>query len=274
MESLLVVVILVVVLAVMFLRRFDKVAGRGPNRIKDGTNRFDTSDSGEWDHLKGLHITIKHKHETVNWARNVLSTPGEWDHLKGLHTSIKHKHEAINWARHVLSTPDEWVILDTETTGLGNNDVVIQIGVIDLDEQILLDTLLRPTKRKRMSKEAINIHGITMRMLTTAPTLSEILNTLIDISQKKKIIIYNAEFDTRLITQTAYQDNIQIPGGNWVMNCECAMYHYSKFAGKWSDYHQSYTYQKLPSSEHNAIGDCKATLKLMRVMANSEIEKE
>jgi DNA polymerase-3 subunit epsilon len=212
--------------------------------------------------------------EKKKTSRVAVSDSGEWDHLKDLYPSVKHKHEAINWARNVLSTPDEWVILDTETTGINNNDVVIQIGVIDLNEQILLDTLLRPTKRKRMSKEATNIHGITMRMLTNAPTLREIIDTLIDICQKKKIIIYNAEFDTKLLTQTAYQDNIQISEGKWVVNCECAMYHYSRFAGKWSNYHQNYTYQKLPFSEHNSIGDCKATLKLIRMMANTEIEKK
>jgi DNA polymerase-3 subunit epsilon len=110
------------------------------------------------------------------------------------------------------------VILDTETTGIGNNDVVIQIGIIDLRERVLLDTLLRPTKRKRISQEATSRHGISMRMLANVPTLREIIDTLVDISVRKRIIIYNAAFDTRLLSQTAYQDNVPLPGGRWVMN--------------------------------------------------------
>jgi DNA polymerase-3 subunit epsilon len=190
-----------------------------------------------------------------------------------MHHKIQHRNEAIKWAQNVLATPNAWVILDTETTGIGKDDVVIQIGIIDLYKNTLIDSLVRPTKKKSIPIEATSIHGITMDMLLSAPTLSEMLNHLMTITRQKKTIIYNAGFDIRLLNQTIYQDNIHISKGKLIMNYECAMTYYAQFVGQWSDYHQNYVYQKLPSSEHNAIGDCKATLDIIKMMAGTKMKE-
>ena len=39
------------------------------------------------------------------------------------------------------------VFLDVETTGLTGADEVLQIGVVDADHHVLLETLIRPTNR-------------------------------------------------------------------------------------------------------------------------------
>jgi len=184
-----------------------------------------------------------------------------------MHHNIEHRNDAIKWAQNVLAITNEWVILDTETTGIGKDDVVIQIGIIDLDKNILIDSLVRPTRRKSIPAEATNIHGITMDMLSSAPTLSGILDHLMEIIRRKRTIMYNAEFDRRVLNQTMYQDNINILEGEMITNFECAMTYYSRFIGQWSDYQQNYVYQRLPSSEHSAIGDCKATLEIIKIMA-------
>lgn len=185
--------------------------------------------------------------------------------------NIEDRDEAIQWAQNVLANPSEWAILDTETTGISIDDVVIQVGIIDLNENILIDSLVRPTQKKSISIEATDIHGITMEMLLSAPILVEIIEDIIKITKQKKIIIYNAEFDIRLLNQTIYQDKINIPKGKLFMNYKCAMIYYAQFVGQWSDYYQNYVYQKLPSSQHNAIGDCKATLEIIKTMARTRM---
>jgi hypothetical protein len=37
---------------------------------------------------------------------------------------------------------------DTETTWLRDNDIIIEVTVIDLDANTLIETLVKPTKRK------------------------------------------------------------------------------------------------------------------------------
>lgn len=45
---------------------------------------------------------------------------------------------------------------------------------------------------------------------------------------------------------------------------------YSAFVGEWSDYHKSFKFQRLTGGDHTAIGDCKATLALLKKMSIAE----
>jgi hypothetical protein len=46
---------------------------------------------------------------------------------------------------------------------------------------------------------------------------------------------------------------------------------YSQFIGDWNDYYGSYCWQKLPGGDHSALGDCIATLEIIKLMARSII---
>lgn len=182
---------------------------------------------------------------------------------------IQEKNEVIDIAHNIWSKKNKYVILDTETTGLGDKDVIVQIGIIDLDGNVLLDSLVKPTKKRRIPSEATAIHGINMDMLENQPTFKDLHKEFFKIIKSKTVLIYNAEYDARLISQTADQDSVKL------INIEalCLMKAYAIFIGDWSDYHQDYTYQKLPAGNHSAIGDCKATLKVLREMAEAEKDK-
>tara|TARA_R110001592_G_scaffold295142_1_gene565034 strand:- start:398 stop:1009 length:612 start_codon:yes stop_codon:yes gene_type:complete len=184
-----------------------------------------------------------------------------------MHRNPHDKNRVILWARKVLSNKDNYVILDTETTGLGKRDVVLQMAIIDLNGNSLFNSLIKPTKRKSISKEAIDIHGITINSLKDAPTFNEIFNKIEEIIKHKTILIYNAEYDERIIDQTSEIEDVNF----LYMQTECVMLPYSEFKGKWSEYYYSYTYQKLPGGDHSAIGDCRATLALLNKMAETEL---
>jgi DNA polymerase III subunit epsilon len=177
------------------------------------------------------------------------------------------RDKMIEWARNILAHKNQYVILDTETTGLNKNDVIIQIAITDLDGNELLNSLVRPTKRKRMSAEATAIHGITMKDLANAPTFAELVPQIRKIVVGKKALIYNAEFDLKLIDQTTDQDNCGYPG----VTAICVMLTYSTFVGQWSDYHCDFTYQRLRGGDHSAIGDCRATIRVIHEMAEAEL---
>ena len=42
------------------------------------------------------------------------------------------------------------------------------------------------------------------------------------------------------------------------------------YAGQWDDYYQNYRWQRLPEGDHSALGDCRATLEVIRRMAQHE----
>jgi DNA polymerase-3 subunit epsilon len=172
------------------------------------------------------------------------------------------REKAAFWARSLLERLD-WVILDTETTGISRHDEIVQIAVLAPDGEALLDTLIRPTRS--IPNEATVIHGITDADVADAPPFPKIFPRLKEIIAGKTVIIYNAPFDVRLIRQTLAIHNLPPPGieGEQV---ECAMLQYSAWYGElWPD--GGYRWQRLRGGDHTALGDCRATLAVIRKMA-------
>lgn len=175
------------------------------------------------------------------------------------------RRSAEQWARDLLAQTD-FVILDTETTGLDNDAEIVQIAVIDHAGQVLLNTLVKPTYP--IPPGATRIHGITDEQVKDAPTFVEIAAQVSTLLSGKRIVIYNAEYDARLLRQTAKAAGLS---PSWaVLTADCAMLAYSQWIGDWSDYHGNYRFQRLPGGDHSALGDARATLAVIRRMAANE----
>ncbi|MCK6373651.1 MAG: 3'-5' exonuclease [Aquabacterium sp.] len=174
------------------------------------------------------------------------------------------------------------LILDTETTGLGDDAEVVELAVIDCAGAVLLDTLVRPSGP--VPAEAAAIHGITDAMLAEAPTWSEIHARFCDLVEGRQVVIYSREFDTRVITQTARRYGLPAPQGfDLVLDpgrIHCAMQAYARFHGEWNVEKGQYRWQKLSAAAaqqgvtvtnaHRALGDCLMTLGVVRAMASTE----
>jgi DNA polymerase-3 subunit epsilon len=173
------------------------------------------------------------------------------------------KNNSIEWARNVLTDKDNYVILDTETTGLYKAEVV-QIGVINIKGEILLSSLIKPTIS--IPSEASNIHGIIDDRVTNAPNFPEIYFKIVEVLKDKIVLIYNAEFDTRIISYCCQLHNLK----ELNIESDCIMEWYAQYYGDWSDYYNSYKSQPLQGN-HSAIGDCLAALKLIKEMATTEL---
>ncbi len=173
------------------------------------------------------------------------------------------------------------LILDTETTGLGDDAEVVELAVIDCAGAVLLDTLVRPSGP--VPAEAAAIHGITDAMLAEAPTWSELHARFCDLVEGRQVVIYNHEFDVRVINQTARRYGLQAPQGfDQVLDrgpIHCAMQAYARFRGEWSEEKGRYRWQKLSTAAqqqgvtvtnaHRALGDCLMTLGVVRAMASA-----
>lgn len=174
------------------------------------------------------------------------------------------REDSVNWAKNLLADPASFVILDTETTGFSGIDEVVQIGVINGNGTVLVDNqLIKPACP--WSFEAQEIHRISEDMVATAPSFKEFLDTLQRVIMDRKVIIYNASFDTRLIDQSLH-------GEPWYFNSECAMLQYARYYGDWNPKRGNFRWQKLPNGDHSAVGDCQAVLKLIRLMAGVDIQ--
>jgi len=180
-----------------------------------------------------------------------------------------------------LLNRDDWLILDTETTGLHSESEACQIGILAPSGEVLLDTLVKPVLS--IPPGATAVHGITDGDVKDAPPFSELIPTLARLLQHKQVVVYNADYDRRILGQSSAIDHIlngsfngQREARAWMKDITFidVMNPYAKFWGDWNDYHESYTWQKLTAAcrqqgvdvidEHSAIGDCKLTLALIR----------
>ena len=183
------------------------------------------------------------------------------------HRSDEDRNFSIRWAREVLSKPEKWVIWDTETTGWGGNDEIIQLGLLRADGRVLFNSLIRTVRNTPIHPEAFAKHRISKKMLIGQPTFPEIVPKVIRAIKRKHLIAYNAAYEKRILQQTTGRSG----GPALPLYWDCAMEQYARFVGEW--FRGKYKWQKLPAVEHAAIGDCRAALKLIKKMAKALLTK-
>ncbi|WP_078277587.1 3'-5' exonuclease [Moraxella caviae] len=91
--------------------------------------------------------------------------------------------------------------LDTETTGLGDTDQAISIAIIDEDLTVIVDTRLMTTVD--INPEAQKIHKISKGDLLEYPYFVDIEHDIKRLLDGRQVGIYNADFDTRILRQSA-----------------------------------------------------------------------
>ena len=184
----------------------------------------------------------------------------------------ENRRAAAEWARAVLAD-DQAIILDTETTGLHAGAEIVEITIIESHTgQPLLDTLVKP--KNRIPRGASAIHGITLAEVTTAPIWPELHQQVGQIlKDASQVVIYNADFDIRLLRQT--RDLYALPPvGPPRRRYQCAMKYFARFVGQWDPYRQDFKWQPLRGGNHRALGDCLATLKTLETMAGADSSRK
>jgi DNA polymerase III subunit epsilon len=176
---------------------------------------------------------------------------------------IEARDNAILTARSWLDKNDMAVILDTETTGLGELDQAVQIAVLGMRGQVLINQNICPTVE--ISAGALAVHGLSKDTLASSPTFDLVFPEIQKVLDGKTVIIYNAPFDTRILDQSRRPYSLPEISAQFV----CAMKQYSAYFGEWSEYYDEFKWQRLPAGDHSALGDCKAVLEILRLMANS-----
>jgi len=133
------------------------------------------------------------------------------------------------------------VYLDTETTGLDPAAEIVEICVLDHAGRALVNSLVRP--KARISAAAARVHGIGPDTVRDAPAWPEVWPQVAAALTGRRVAIYNAEFDARMMRQShrAHRLDWQWDEGQFF----CIMLLYAQFRGEWSAYHGSYRRHKL-----------------------------
>lgn len=155
-------------------------------------------------------------------------------------------------------------ILDTETTGLRNAEV-IEVSIINTKGELLLDTLVEPSELV-MNRHAQRVHGIALDMLAGQPSWPDVLPDLHRVLDRGTVLAWNASFDARMLKQTSEVWKIQQSSYLFV----CAMRLYASLFGRRSyALHKAVVDARLAHlleqhQSHRALGDVRLVLALLQ----------
>lgn len=170
------------------------------------------------------------------------------------------------------------LFLDTETTGIGLSDVVIEVAVVDAAGEKLYESLINP--ERPIPEESSKVNGITDEMVKDFPTLKQAWADIEAVLKNRVIGIYNAEFDMRLLKQS-----VLLAGLPWTLQenqAFCVMKLFAAWYGEWNKRHSDFKSQKLefagqfcnldlPNS-HRSLDDARLTAAVMQYL--SQYQKE
>ena len=164
---------------------------------------------------------------------------------------------------------DDVFILDTETTGLRDAEV-IEVALIDTQGRTRLNTLIEP-KAARMNPYAQRVHGLSLTALKGQPRWPEVLPELERIAKDGTILAWNAPFDARMLEQTSALWGLPHPKFLFV----CAMNLYARNQGKRAfGLHKAVAAEGLETlfdkhASHRALGDVIFVLEVLKKLSQS-----
>jgi DNA polymerase-3 subunit epsilon len=165
-----------------------------------------------------------------------------------------------------------FVVLDTETTGLGDHDQLIELAIIDDKGNTLHDARYRPTVD--ISTGAANVHGITAEALKDKPTFEQDAKLVNDLLQDKTVVIFNAEYDIKILRSTYRTFGLAVSFLDQ-LKTHCAMRSAASAYGATNRYGTISLINAFIAAggdthgmkAHTALGDCLATLYVMKSIA-------
>jgi len=181
------------------------------------------------------------------------------------------RQQVIQKAREILNLQP--VVLDTETTGLGSYDEIIEIALVNHQGNVIYESLVRPTIE--IPPDSTRINRISNEMVKSSPSWKEVWNQVQPLLSRKPVVIYNSEFDVRLMQQS--HRIARIPWTN-VFTPVCLMKLYAAFLGEWNSYKNDFRFVtlekagalsgiQLPNS-HRATDDTLLAYALLKHLAS------
>ena len=168
------------------------------------------------------------------------------------------------------------IFIDTETTGFSPNDVVIEVGVVDLAGQTLFESFVKPPIP--IPPDSTAIHHITDAMVADAPGWKDIWDNLQKVLEGRYVGMYNADFDLRMMKQTHSRYWL-----DWPLDDKyffCVMKLYAAFYGENSSFGRGFRFHKLEAAgaacgiplpnSHRAVDDALLTAALFKYIAEYE----
>jgi len=111
--------------------------------------------------------------------------------------------------------PDDYIVLDTETTGLPDENGppdIVTLGITVVRKREIAESVEFKTRpQKRISEEAQRIHGITNEQAAEFAAFDSQWNQIADYLKDQLIVIHNASFDWPILLDHITRYGLSMP---------------------------------------------------------------
>ena len=166
------------------------------------------------------------------------------------------KRNTADWP--TLLDREDVLVVDVETTGVGDRAEVVEVGIVDTTGVERLHVLSMP--QSRMPRDASDIHGLTRDVLRQrdAQRWPTVHDTVVDaVAGAAVVLAWNAPFDSRLLRQTAERHGLAFPELPW----RCAQQDYG---GRKALVVAAVEVGLTVSDAHDALTDARRVLDILR----------
>ena len=189
--------------------------------------------------------------------------------------AAENRIKAIHAARSFIAQSP--VIFDTETTGLDKTDEVVEIACVDIDGNVLMNALVKPTCS--VSDGARAVHGIGDDQLAASRSMGDLAPYLQRVFANRLVLAYGFDFDIRLLRQSmravgrTWSKDWSAIGRASALEEHCVMFWYSRFSVGTSRRRVSLANAlkqcgiTVEGRAHRALADAEATRLVLRHMA-------
>ncbi|KZY42802.1 MULTISPECIES: 3'-5' exonuclease [unclassified Oleiphilus] len=169
----------------------------------------------------------------------------------------------------------DYLILDVEATGLGNNDQIIELSIIDKNGQVVFDKLIKATVP--ITDSAFAVHGISEGELGDKPLWNDVMEEVYALINGRIVFMYNARFDAEILVRSFETFNYPIPSFSAV----CVAEWYANYFGARVRYRDKKAAQSLENAAkqqgiervgnaHRALSDANLTFDLLTIVAEQQ----
>ncbi|WP_461518080.1 3'-5' exonuclease [Porticoccus sp.] len=111
--------------------------------------------------------------------------------------------------------PDDYIVLDTETTGLPDENGppdIVTLGITVVRNRAIAESVEFKTRpQKRISEEAQSIHGITNEQAAGFDSFDSQWNQIAEYLKDQLIVIHNASFDWPILLDHVARYGLAMP---------------------------------------------------------------